>query len=72
MSVGLDDDDDEEKRNDFEESVRGALPDAALQMYVQAVPSEGAQETFSYLKDIHATALINAEALRKLVKSRAR
>ena len=44
------------------------MPDAALQMYVQAVPSSRAQETFSFLKDIHATALINAEALRKLVK----
>ena len=54
--------------NDFEESVRGALPDAALQMYVAAVSPERAQETFSFLKDIHATALINAEALRKLVK----
>jgi len=37
-------------------------------MYVQAVPPSRAQTTFSFLKDIHATALINAEALRKLVK----
>ncbi|KAL7462621.1 hypothetical protein ACHAXS_003001 [Conticribra weissflogii] len=51
-----------------DEAVRGALPDAALQMYVSSVPSSEAQELFSFLKDIHATALINAEALRKLVK----
>jgi hypothetical protein len=51
-----------------EEAVRGALPDAALQIYVSSVPSKEAQELLSYLKDIHATALINAEALRKLVK----
>ena len=65
-----DDDDEEEKKqaNDYEESIRGALPDAALQMYVSVVPPERAHETFSFLKDIHATALINAEALRKLVK----
>mmetsp|Transcript_18664 Transcript_18664/g.34625 ORF Transcript_18664/g.34625 Transcript_18664/m.34625 type:complete len:649 (+) Transcript_18664:1216-3162(+) len=37
-------------------------------MYVSVVPPERAQETFSFLKDIHSTALINAEALRKLVK----
>lgn len=57
-----------EEKHEFEDSIRGALPDAALQMYVSAVPSERAQSTFSFLKDIHATALINAEALRKLVK----
>ena len=54
--------------DDMDETIRGALPDAALQSYVMAVPSERAHETFSFLKDIHATALINAEALRKLVK----
>ncbi len=53
---------------EMDETIRGALPDAALQSYVMAVPSERAHETFSFLKDIHATALINAEALRKLVK----
>jgi glycerophosphoryl diester phosphodiesterase len=47
---------------------RGALPDAALQAYVASVPPDLAHHTFSLLKDIHATALINAEALRKLVK----
>lgn len=51
-----------------DETIRGALPDAALQSYVQSVPPTRAHETFSFLKDIHATALINAEALRKLVK----
>lgn len=51
-----------------EEAVRGALPDAALQIYVSQVNSEEAQELLSFLRDIHATALINAEALRKLVK----
>ena len=50
------------------ETIRGALPDAALRTYVLAVPTERAHETFSFLKDIHSTALINAEALRKLVK----
>ncbi|KAL7504818.1 hypothetical protein ACHAXN_002368 [Cyclotella atomus] len=52
-----------------EDAIRGALPDAALQIYVSTVKSrEEAQELLSFLKDIHATALINAEALRKLVK----
>jgi len=51
-----------------DDAIRGALPDAALQLYVSSVPSSQAQELFSFLKDIHATALINAEALRKLVK----
>jgi hypothetical protein len=55
-------------KNHEEEAVRGALPDAALQMYVAAVTLEEAMELLSFLKDIHATALINAEALRKLVK----
>ncbi|KAL7535269.1 hypothetical protein ACHAXR_006387 [Thalassiosira sp. AJA248-18] len=60
----------EEKKqtSHYQEGIRGALPDAALQMYVSAVPPERARETFSFLKDIHSTALINAEALRKLVK----
>jgi|EP00970_Alexandrium_tamarense_P010218 glycerophosphoryl diester phosphodiesterase len=61
--------DQEKKEREVEdEAIRGALPDAALQMYVNSVPNEQAQELFSFLKDIHATALINAEALRKLVK----
>lgn len=47
---------------------RGALPDAALHTYAGCVPPELAHHTFSLLKDVHATALINAEALRKLVK----
>ncbi|KAL7520804.1 hypothetical protein ACHAWX_005507 [Stephanocyclus meneghinianus] len=51
-----------------EEAVRGVMPDAALQIYVSKVSSRDAQELLSFLKDIHATALINAEALRKLVK----
>eukprot|EP00804_Cyclotella_cryptica_P001430 CCRYP_003681-RB/>CCRYP_003681-RB protein AED:0.05 eAED:0.05 QI:89/1/1/1/0.66/0.5/4/1024/828 len=51
-----------------EEAVRGVMPDAALQIYVAKVSSREAQELLSFLKDIHATALINAEALRKLVK----
>ena len=73
-----DSDDDESQENgqqqrqqqklDFEEQIRGALPDAALQLYVNAVSPSRAQSTFTFLKDIHATALINAEALRKLVK----
>eukprot|EP00585_Thalassiosira_rotula_P012941 CAMPEP_0196132160 /NCGR_PEP_ID=MMETSP0910-20130528/1887_1 /TAXON_ID=49265 /ORGANISM="Thalassiosira rotula, Strain GSO102" /LENGTH=970 /DNA_ID=CAMNT_0041391727 /DNA_START=51 /DNA_END=2963 /DNA_ORIENTATION=- len=61
-------DEQKEDTNEYEDVIRGALPDAALQMYVSAVPPERAQETFSFLKDIHSTALINAEALRKLVK----
>ena len=47
---------------------RGALPDAALQAYVGCVPPDLAQHAFGLLKDVHATALLNAEALRKLVK----
>mmetsp|Transcript_29178 Transcript_29178/g.47885 ORF Transcript_29178/g.47885 Transcript_29178/m.47885 type:complete len:675 (-) Transcript_29178:426-2450(-) len=58
----------EQTNDNYEDAIRGALPDAALQMYVSSVPPERAQETFSFLKDIHSTALINAEALRKLVK----
>ena len=53
---------------DSNDAVRGALPDAALQIYVSLVSAEKAQESLRFLKDIHATALINAEALRKLVK----
>jgi hypothetical protein len=49
-------------------TIRGALPDAALRTYVLAVPTERDHDKFSFLKDIHSTALINAEALRKLVK----
>ena len=58
----------QQQNHDFEEQIRGALPDAALQLYVNAVSPSRAQSTFTFLKDIHATALINAEALRKLVK----
>lgn len=57
-----------EEVDDYEDAIRGALPDAALQMYVGVVPPEMAHEMFAFLKDIHSTALINAEALRKLVK----
>ena len=57
-----------EQADDFEDAIRGALPDAALQMYVSAVPPGRAHEIFSFLKDIHSIALINAEAMRKLVK----
>jgi len=56
---------DEDEEGD---AIRGALPDAALQMYVSVAPAEEAQNLFNFLKDIHATALINAEALRKLAK----
>ena len=58
----------EQTNDNYEDAIRGALPDAAIQMYVSSVPPDRAQETFSFLKDIHSTALINAEALRKLVK----
>ena len=54
--------------DDYDDAIRGALPDQALQMYAVAAPPERVRETFSFLKDIYATALINAEALRKLVK----
>ena len=47
---------------------RGALPDAALQAYVGCAPPDMARHAFGLLKDVHATALLNAEALRKLVK----
>ena len=56
---------DEDEEDD---AIRGALPDSALQIYVSVAPANQAQNLFSFLKDIHATALINAEALRKLVK----
>ena len=61
--VGKSRDEDEE-----DDAIRGALPDSALQIYVSYAPAREAQNLFSFLKDIHATALINAEALRKLVK----
>ena len=61
--VGKSRDEDEE-----DDAIRGALPDSALQIYVSVAPADQAQNLFSFLKDIHATALINAEALRKLVK----
>jgi len=51
-----------------DDAIRGALPDAALQLYVSVAPADEAQNLFNFLKDIHATALINAEALRKLTK----
>jgi hypothetical protein len=51
-----------------DDAIRGALPDAALQLYVTFAPADEAQNLFSFLKDIYATALINAEALRKLSK----
>ena len=51
---------DENEKESEDNAIRGVLPDAALQMH--------AAELFSVLKDIHDTALINAEALRKLVK----
>jgi len=53
---------------DEDDAIRGALPDAALQLYVSVAPAYEAQDLFNFLKDIHATALINAEALRKLTK----
>ena len=55
----------EEKSQDM---LRGALPDDALQLYIAVVPLERARDTFSFMKTIHSTALINSEALRKLVK----
>jgi hypothetical protein len=56
---------DEDQEN---EAIRGALPDSALQIYVSVAPTDEAQNLFCFLKDIYSTALINAEALRKLVK----
>ena len=57
------------KEDDEEDdAIRGALPDAALQLYVSIAPADEAQNLFTFLKDIHSTALINAEALRKLTK----
>ena len=50
------------------EEVRGALPDAALRMYLGVASAEDVQALYSGLKEIHGTALINCEALRKLVK----
>lgn len=47
---------------------RGALPDAALRMYLRSASEEECQEMLSRLKMIHSTAVTNAEALRKLVK----
>lgn len=50
------------------EEVRGALPDTALRLFLQISTDEEIQAVYSRLKDMHSTALINSEALRKLVK----
>ena len=47
---------------------RGALPDQALHLYLNLLDEEHAHELHALLKAIHATALLNSEALRKLVK----
>ena len=51
-----------------DKEVRGALPDVALKMFVKKATYERSHESFRFLKNIHAAALVNAEALRKLVK----
>mmetsp|Transcript_26867 Transcript_26867/g.77464 ORF Transcript_26867/g.77464 Transcript_26867/m.77464 type:complete len:948 (+) Transcript_26867:221-3064(+) len=60
------------------DDLRGALPDTALRLYLTHISSGQAladgsghaaiQSLYSQLKNIHSTALINSEALRKLVK----
>lgn len=50
------------------ESVRGALPDTALRLYLSMSNIDAAQELLFLVKQIYNTALTNAEALRKLVK----
>mmetsp|Transcript_31792 Transcript_31792/g.64722 ORF Transcript_31792/g.64722 Transcript_31792/m.64722 type:complete len:602 (-) Transcript_31792:822-2627(-) len=50
------------------ESVRGALPDTALRLYLSTSDIDAAQELLFLVKQIYNTALTNAEALRKLVK----
>ena len=51
-----------------DKDARGALPDVALKTFVKSVSYDKAHESFRFLKNIHAAALVNAEALRKLVK----
>ena len=50
------------------EESRGALPEVALRLYASVAEDEELQELLSLTKQIHSTALTNAEALRKLVK----
>lgn len=50
------------------EESRGALPEVALRLYASIAEEEELQEVLSLTKQIHSTALTNAEALRKLVK----
>lgn len=47
---------------------RGALPDDALRFYIQSASENEVHELLAELCQIHAAALTNAEALRKLVK----
>ena len=47
---------------------RGAVPDRALRMYVAAAGPDAASGLLSTVREIHSTALTNAEALRKLAK----
>jgi hypothetical protein len=47
---------------------RGALPDHALHLYLNLLDEDQAHELHALLKAMHATALLNSEALRKLVK----
>ena len=47
---------------------RGALPEVALRLYISVAGEEELQELLSDMKQLHATALTNSEALRKLVK----
>jgi glycerophosphoryl diester phosphodiesterase len=50
------------------DEARGALPDVAIRLYVQQAGVDASQELLTRLKQIHAAAYNNAEALRKLVK----
>jgi len=49
------------------EEARGAPPEKALILFIEHAPAD-VQEVLDEFKKIHATSLINAEALRKLIK----
>lgn len=47
---------------------RGAVPDQALRLYMSTLSKDKVSELHLHLKQIHGAALLNSEALRKLVK----
>uniref|UniRef100_A0A7S4JI01 GP-PDE domain-containing protein n=1 Tax=Odontella aurita TaxID=265563 RepID=A0A7S4JI01_9STRA len=52
----------------YQDTIRGCLPDTALRLFLAVSTAGETQDTYEHLKDVHSTALVNSEALRKLVK----